>query len=323
MASPSKHSKSRLITVVIPCFNESGNIAPAYAAVAKVFKEKLPTYAFEVLFCDNRSEDTTFAEIEALAQQHPNVRAIRYTRNYGFNKSLLTGYRFANGDAAIQLDCDLQDPPALFPQMIKLWEAGHDVVVGRRTERPEPKWLQALRQAFYRGLKRISSDNLVIDGGDFRLVDGHILAKLRALQDVTPYVRGLVSTLAKNQATFPYTRHARTIGQSKFPVMRLMGLAIEGVVNHSVLPLRLATWLGLAVGAFTLLLALGYLVARLFFALNWPEGFATTTLLQLGGISLNAVFLGILGEYLSRIYLHILQRPITVISDTVNLTDSR
>ena len=312
----------KLISIVVPCFNEEPNIANTFAAIAAVFSTKLEAYDYEVVFCDNRSTDKTFAEIQKLAHQHKHVRGIRYSRNFGFNRSLITGYRVARGDAAIQLDCDLQDPPNLFPTMIQLWEKGHDVVVGRRTQRPEPFWLQQMRRLFYRGLARISPDNLVIDGGDFRLVDRHILNQLRGLHEALPYVRGLVSSLAKHQTTFPYTRNARLAGESKYPVRKLIGLALEGVFAHSVLPLKLATMVGLMVALCTMVLGFGYFIGWLLFGVSWPEGFTTLVLLQLTAISLNAVFLGIIGEYISRLYQQQRERPLVVIADAVNLADA-
>src|SRR5207245_165269 len=137
--------------------------------------------------------------------------------------------------------------PSLFVTLLELWEQGHDVVVGQRHKRSEHFLLQGARKLYYRFLDRISEDNLVIDGGDFRLVDRSILNKLKNVNDATPYVRGLVSTLATNQTCFPYERQTRQHGTSKFPMRRLMGLAIDGIVSHSIIPLRLASLTGLVI----------------------------------------------------------------------------
>ncbi len=311
-----------LISIVIPVFNEEGNIERAYEAVKNVFEQELANkYVFEIIFTDNHSVDNTFEEIQLIALKDPRVRVARFTRNFGFNKSLLSGYRLTNGDAAIQLDCDLQDSPSLFGTLLSYWEIGHDVVVGQRIKRDENFLLQSARKIFYRLLNYISEDNLAIDGGDFRLVDRSILDKLHKVHDATPYVRGLVSTLAANQTNFPYERQTRIHGKSKFPLIRLFGLAIDGIVSHSIVPLRLASLTGLLVATFTFLLALYYLAAKLFFNVDWPSGFATQVVLILFSTALNAIFLGIIGEYMARIYKQLRYHPLTIIERSINITN--
>lgn len=309
----------KLISVVIPTYNEEKNVQDAYLSVRHIFENALSGYEFEIIFTDNHSEDNTFSELERIAQSDSRVKVARFTKNVGFNKSILTGYRLSRGDAAIQLDCDLQDPPELFPKFIELWEQGHDVVVGLRQQRPEARWLLALRKSFYRFLAKISPDNIVIDGGDFRLVDRSVLNQLRQIHDASPYVRGLISSLASNQIGFDYLRRERKVGVSKFPLSKLVGLAIDGIINHSTLPLRLATLFGAFIGVAALILAFVYLTLRLFFDFGMPGGFATNVILELLSISVNAIFLGIIGEYLARIHQQIRNRPIAAIHDSRNL----
>ncbi|MDE1462274.1 glycosyltransferase family 2 protein [Spartinivicinus poritis] len=312
--------RKELISVIIPVYNEENNIERAYLAVCKVFTDDLNNnYDFEIIFTDNHSTDATYEKIKNITATDKRVRVARFTKNFGFNKSLLTGYRLAKGDAAIQLDCDLQDPPALFVQLIEYWKKGHDVVVGIRTKRPEGRILQGARKIFYRFLMQISEDNLIADGGDFRLISREILDQLVTIHDATPYVRGLISSIAANQIGIPYTRKSREHDKSKFPLVKLFSLAIDGVVNHSTVPLRLASYLGFFVAIVTACLASIYLLGRIAFGFNWPSGFATEVILILFGISLNAIFLGIIGEYISRIYQQLKQRPITIIESAINL----
>ena len=308
-----------LISVVIPVYNEEANVASAHAAVTNVFAAHAPRYDFEIVFTDNHSSDSTFERIVEIAKSDSRVRAVRFARNFGFQRSVMTGYRLARGDAAIQLDCDLQDPPAIFPQFLALWEQGHDVVVGIRRFRDENKLLQLGRKFYYRLLRKISGDNLMLDSGDFRLVDRSILDQLRQIDDASPYTRGLTSLLASNQTGVPYDRAVREKGQSKFPLIKLVGLAIDGFVAHSTAPLRMATVAGLLIALMTSLASVFYIFGRLFFGLEWPEGFATTTILILFGISLNAVFLGVIGEYVGRIYEQVRMRPTTVIERSINM----
>jgi glycosyltransferase involved in cell wall biosynthesis len=318
----SNQKNKSLISIVIPVFNEEGNVERAYHAVKEVFEQQLNNkYDFEIIFTDNHSIDNSYQELQVLAMQDPRVRVARFTRNFGFNKSLLTGYRLAQGDAAIQLDCDLQDSPTLFVTLLSYWEMGHDVVVGKRkSQRAENFLMQNARKTFYRLLKRISEDNVTLDGGDFRLIDRSILDKLQSIHDATPYVRGLVTILASKQKDFSYERQERVHGKSKFPLFRLFGLAIDGIVSHSIVPLRLASLFGLFIATTTFLLAIGYFFARLFFIGSWPSGFATQVVLLLFSIALNAIFLGIIGEYLGRIYKQLRYHPLTIIESSINLT---
>src|ERR1700687_2795961 len=301
MANP--ETSSRLGSVVVPVFNEERNVMPLYEAVTRVFESIKHSYSLELIFTDNHSSDRTFEYLQELAAKDFRVKAIRFTRNYGFQRSLMTGYRLATGDAAIQIDCDLQDPPELIPTLLQLWENGNDVVVGLRQKREENFLLSWLRWAFYRLLNRISEDRLTPDAGDFRLVDKSILSQLRAIDHADPYVRGLISSLAVSETGVHYDRQARKNEKSKFPLRRLFGLAIHGIVSHSLVPLRLAIYAGIVVSMVTLFLCVYYFVMAILFGVVWPPGFATTTVLILFGISLNGIFMGILGEYIGRIYI--------------------
>jgi polyisoprenyl-phosphate glycosyltransferase len=309
----------KLISVLIPVLNEEGNIRRAYEAVRDAFEAMKDRYTFEIIFTDNHSTDSSFAIVSELASKDGRVRAVRFARNFGFQRSVLTAYRLASGDAAIQLDCDLQDPPSLFPKFLELWEQGHDVVVGIRRFRHENRLLQAARRYYYRLLKRLSDDNLMLDSGDFRLIDRSVLNQLHLINDVAPYTRGLTSMLATRQIGVPYDRQVRQAGASKFPIGKLVALAVDGLITHSIFPLRLAAYVGLGISAITCLASFAYIFLRLFFGFNWPAGFATTTVLLLFGISLNGIFLGIIGEYVGRIYNQVRSRPTTVIEHSVNL----
>lgn len=311
----------RLISIVIPVFNEERNVRLAYDEVLRVMGPMKDRYAVEFVFTDNHSTDGTFAELAKLAAEDKRVKVIRFNRNYGFQRSLMTAYRATTGDAAIQIDCDLQDPPALFPTFLSLWEQGHDVVVGTRQNRPEPRWLLALRRIFYRLLNAIAEHPITPDAGDFRLVDRSVLHHLNQVDDMSPYIRGLIASFAVNETQVPYNRDRRQHGDSKFPVSKLIGFALNGIFGHSVLPLRIASWCGLVIAVLTTLLSAYYIIGALTFGLTAPRGFATTTVLILFGISLNAIFLGILGEYVSRIYQQVRRRPLTVVERTINLSE--
>ena len=306
-----------LVSVLVPAFNEEGNVAAAYAAIVAAFA-RLRNTDFEIIFTDNHSTDRTFEVLKGLAAHDPRVRVIRLSRNFGYQRSVLTAYKAARGDCAVQLDCDLQDPPSLIPDMIGLWQQGHKVVYGVRRALPDGMVTRAMRRLFYRLIRALSEDDLPVDAGEFRLVDRCILDEIRQVEDTSPYVRGLISSMGFSQIGLIYDRAARTVGESKFPLGKMIAMAVDGLLNHSLVPLRIASVTALVTGALTFMLILGYLVARLLFGQAWPAGFATTTLLLLLSIMLNAMFFGIIGEYVGRIFMQAKRRPLPIVEATLN-----
>jgi glycosyltransferase involved in cell wall biosynthesis len=311
-----------LVSVLVPAFNEEANVRRAYEAIIRTFSG-LPGHDFEILFTDNHSTDRTFAILREIAAADPRVRVIRFSRNVGYQLSLLTAYKAANGDCSVQIDCDLQDPPEHIPAMLELWQQGHQVVYGIRRSLQDGWFTALLRRSFYRFIHALSEDDLPVNAGEFRLVDRRILDELRQIDDTSPYLRGLISAMGFSQVGFEYDRKTRIAGESKFPFRAMLALAVDGILNHSLAPLRLASLASLVVGTITLLLLMGYLVGKLLFGQDWPAGFATTTMLLLLSITLNAVFLGIVGEYVGRIFLQAKHRPKPIIETTLNGGDAK
>ena len=307
-----------LVSVLVPAFNEELNVRRTAAAIAATF-ETLPGIDYEIIFTDNHSSDRTFALLQDLAADDERIRIIRFSRNCGYQRSVLTAYQWARGDCAVQLDCDLQDPPTLIVDMLTLWQQGHKVVYGVRRSLPDGLVVTAARRLFYRLIRALSDDDLPADAGEFRLVDRCILTELRKVEDTTPYVRGLISAMGFSQVGITYDRAARIAGVSKFPFTKMLGMAVDGLLNHSLVPLRIASLTALAVGTITSVLIVAYLAAHFVFGRQWPPGFATTTLLLLLSIMLNAMFFGILGEYVGRIFLQAKRRPLPIVEALVNL----
>ncbi len=306
-----------LISIIVPVFNEEDNVDKTYAELKRVAGE-LDDYRFELLFTDNHSTDRTFSKLSQIAAHDPDVRVVRFARNFGFQKSVLTGYRLARGAAAIQIDADLQDPPAMFAPFLKKWQEGYDVVVGVRRNRKESLFLRRCRRAYYRLLRRLDGPHLILDAGDFRLIDRSVIERLRPIHEPHMYLRGLISSLARRQTGIPFDRSERLYNESKFRFRSLLRLAMDGILAHSSLPLRISFYVGLVIAFASVLLASFYLVLRLFSAEAIPQGFTTTQILVLFGIGLNSVFLGVLGIYVGRIYDQVRMRPPTIISDLVN-----
>ncbi len=308
-----------LISVCTPVYNEEDNVERCIAAVRELFEKTLTDCDYEHVFTDNHSTDGTFPKLARIAAEDPRVRVIRFSRNFGYQRSIMTGYRHAVGDAAIQLDCDLEDPPRIAAEFVRLWRQGYKVVYGVRRGRVEPRAVQLARRVFYRTLALISEDPLPENAGDFRLLDRAVIDALARIHDPSIYIRGRVATLGFEQAGVEYDRDARIAGRTKFNVWRLMSLAIDATLSHSVVPLRIATGVGLLMFVLAGALIVVYVAARLVWGASWPGGFATLAVLVLLGIGLNGLFLGIIGEYLARIYRHLKEHPDVVIEQAVGV----
>ena len=308
----------RLISLVVPVYNEELNVGPFYAAVEQITARLQSQFRFEYVFTDNHSTDRTFDLLKRLAAGDERIRVFRFSRNFGYQRSIMTGYSMAHGDAAIQLDCDLQDPPELIEVFLQRWNEGADVVYGVRIKRQEAVWINLARALFYRVIDRLSEDRIPVDAGDFRLISRRVIDILRSLDDAQPYLRGTIASLGFRQVGVEYQRAARQRGESKFPISKLVSLAVDGILNHSTVPLRISTYFGLAISVVTLLGLAGYLLAKLIFGSRWPAGFATLAALILVSISVNAMLLGIIGEYLGRMYTQVKKRPLTIIEDRID-----
>lgn len=310
--TPSSHP---LISIIVPVFNEEANIQPFYEAVTLEIDKLSAEFKFEFVFTDNHSTDATFSLLQGLAERDARVSAYRFSRNFGYQRSIMTGYSRAQGMAAIQLDVDLQDPPELISRFLAEWKLGADVVYGVRIKRQESWIINLQRVIFYRLIDRLSEDKIPVDAGDFRLISRRVINLLKSFEDAQPYLRGTIATLGFKQVGLPYSRNARVRGESKFPFSKLVSLALDGILNHSVVPLRLSTYFGMAVSVLTLLCIFGYTAAKLITHAQWPAGFATLAALILASISINAMLLGIIGEYLGRMYQQLKKQPLTIIEE--------
>ncbi len=308
-----------LISIIVPVFNEEENTDPFYRAVKEQLDQISEHYDYEFIFTDNRSTDSTFGHLTALAQSDERVKVARFSRNFGYQKSIFTGYCLAEGDCAIAMDCDLQDPPHLIHEFLAKWREGYEVVYGIRTSRKENWLMTQIRKGFYRLINLLADDHLPLNAGDFRLIDRKVLDNLKQLNDATLYLRGTIATLGFNQIGIPYDRAKRLRGKSKFGFHQMTSLALDGILNNSIVPLRCATFIGFLISGGLILYFGGLYVLTIFFHYTWPKGFATTSVLILISISLNALFLGIIGEYLGRIYRQTKGQPFTVIDQTMNL----
>jgi dolichol-phosphate mannosyltransferase len=308
----------KLISIITPIYNEEENINWYYEKITKEIDRLSDKYDFEIVLTDNCSTDNTFELLEKLARKDKRIRVFKFSRNFGYQKSIWTGYSKAKGDAAIEFDCDLQDPPEFLERFLKEWENGAKIVYGIRKKRQEGFFITSLRKTFYRLINKISYNDLPEDAGDFMLIDRVILNHLKNVDDYDLYLRGIIFSFGYKRIGIEYSRNQRLQGVSKFPLKHMIKLAVDGIISQSIVPLRLASYAGLIIAFVALILSSFYIFAKFFLKIYLPTGFTTVAVLILFSISLNAIFLGIIGEYLALIYIQNKKRPMTIIEKQCN-----
>lgn len=314
-------TRKPLISISIPVLNEEGNIAALYQRLCAVADRMQDRCELEFVFSDNHSDDKTWMMLAHLAERDPRVRAIRFSKNFGFQRSILANYLHTRGDAVMQIDADLQDPPEMLEAFFAEWQKGYQVVYGVRRKRPENILLHTFRRLGYWAIDKVSEHPIPRDVGDFRLVDRKVIQAMAQIKTSSPYLRGMIAGLGFNQTGIPYDRDARTAGESKFNVSRLIRLGLTAVFNHSTVPLRVGSFLGAGILAVSLIGALYYLLLK-FMHPELPQGLASIHILVLFGIGLNSFLLGIIGEYLLRIYLVLRAEPIAIVAESLNIDPS-
>ncbi|NND44630.1 MAG: glycosyltransferase family 2 protein [Xanthomonadales bacterium] len=303
------------VSIVVPVFNEAEVLEQTWQRLDQVMETT--AYDFEIVFVDDGSSDGTSEKLRALHQHNERVTAVRLSRNFGKEYALTAGLDFARGDAVIMIDADLQDPPELIPGMLDEWRKGHDVVTMRRTSREgESAFKRASAWVFYRLLNRISDVPIPPDTGDFRLLSRPAVDAVRSLPERVRYMKGIFAWIGFRQKEIAYERASRAAGSTKWGYLRLARLAVDGITAFSTLPLRLATWVGFitAFGAFAF--GLWTIFKTLVFG-EAVAGFPTlmTSILFLGGIQLMAI--GLLGEYLGRLFMESKQRPHYLVAEVL------
>lgn len=302
------------ITIIVPCYNEAEVLPRFYDAVRTVVAA-VERCAFSFLFIDDGSRDGTRAVMRGLAEQHADVRYMSFTRNFGKEAAMMAGLDYADGDAVILMDADLQHPPALIPEMVAHWRAGYDDVCAKRTDRDDETLLKrTMANLFYRSMQAVSRFTLQRDVGDFRLLDRRCVSALRLLRENQRFTKGLFTWVGFKKKEIPFRVQPRAAGRTTWSYLALLSLAAEGITSFTTAPLRMASVLGLLVSA----LALGYMVVVLVDALVYGDpvaGYPTlmTVLLFLGGVQL--LSLGIIGEYLGRVFTESKRRPCYLIDE--------
>jgi glycosyltransferase involved in cell wall biosynthesis len=310
-------SERPLLSIVTPCYNEEENVDELYSRV-KAAIAGLTKYEFELIFIDNHSQDGTVAKLKKLAASDPMVKIIVNTRNFGHIRSPYYGILQSRGVATVYLASDLQDPPELIPEFIRYWEEGYKLVMATKPVSKGVAWVHALRKAYYRFLDGISDISLVADSTGFGLYDREVLDHLRQIDDPYPFLRGLICELGYEIKTIPFAQPRRLRGISKNNLYTLYDIAMLGIVSHSKVPIRIAAFVGFAMGAISILSAVVYLILKIMFWDYFPMGMAPLVigLFFLFGIQL--MFIGILGEYIASIHTYLQRRPVVVEKERIN-----
>ena len=306
----------KLISILIPTYNEFENIDNCYSEVKKEL-DKLTEYDHEIIILDNKSTDGTFDLIKKICKKDSKVRAFRYSNNFGVQKSLLYGYKASKGDAIIQIDCDLQDSPKLFSKFIEKWQQGFDVVYGIRSKRTEGLFLRNLIKIYYWLLTKITNGEIPANAGDFRLITKRIVSHLLNIQSDDLYIRGAIAKIGFNQAGIEYKRGVRKKGTSKFNFFSYIDFAFTGITQNSSIPLRGILYLGVLIMIMSVILIFYYLFEKIFLGIN-VTGFATLVCLILFSIGLNSIMLGLIGEYLNRVYAQTKTFTSVIIEEEIN-----
>lgn len=305
------------ISIVTPCYNEEGNVRELYNQVKQQF-DALTDYTYEHIFIDNASKDGTIDILRELAKSDKNVKLILNTKNFGHIRSPYYGLLQATGDAAILMVADLQDPPSLIPDFIKRWEEGHQIVLGVKSKSKENPLMFALRKMYYQLMAKSSSTEHISNFTGFGLYAQSFLNTLRSIEDPYPYFRGMVAELGADYCTVTYTQPVRQRGKTKNNFYTLYDMAMLGFVNHSKLPLRMASFIGFIVALISLLVGLVYLVYKLVYWDSFSVGMAPLVIGLFFFSSVQLLFIGIIGEYIGAIYTQVRKRPLVIERERVN-----
>jgi glycosyltransferase involved in cell wall biosynthesis len=315
------HMTKKLISVVTGCMNEKDNVGPLYERLTRILAD-LPQYDYEIVFADNASTDETPEILRSLAAADHRVKVIFNMRNFGQVRSPYHALLEARGDAMIAMASDLEDPPELIPEFLRLWEdEQHQVVLGQKSGSEESRFVFVLRSIYYKVIRRLSDVELLDHVTGFGLYDREVVEQMRALNDPYPYVRGLISELGYPVARVQYSKPQRTSGISKNNLYSLYDLAMLGFTSHSKVPLRLAAMLGFVTAMLSLTAGLVYLIYKLLFWSQISVGVAPLVIGLFFFSSVQLIFLGIVGEYVGAIHTQVQRRPLVVERERLNFDE--
>jgi polyisoprenyl-phosphate glycosyltransferase len=303
-----------MLSVVVPVFNEEETLRELHGRLSGALP---PVEVWEVILVDDGSSDRSWPLMRELSAVDPRLRLVRLSRNFGHQAAITAGLEAARGDAVVVIDADLQDPPELIPELVSRWRDGYDVVYAVRAERMGENRVRLFAiSLFYKLFRRISGGDIPANVGDFRLVSRRVVDALMAMPERARFLRGMTSWVGFKQTGVEYRRDPRYAGASKYPPRKLVRLALDGIVSFSTIPIKLVAWLGFVLVLFCLVVLSWTLYTR-FFTHSAPQGWTSllVVVLLLGGVQL--LSLGIIGQYVARIFDEVKQRPLYLVAETV------
>jgi glycosyltransferase involved in cell wall biosynthesis len=316
MGTPVPAERKLLLSAIVPCMNEQEVLKQTHAQLVAVLT-RAPV-SFEIIYVDDGSTDSTAEILRELQRVDERVRVIRLSRNFGHQIAITAGLEHAAGSAMVLIDADLQDPPEVILEFLANWLDGYDVVYGVRAERQgETAFKLWSAKFFYRFISKLSDTRIPIDTGDFRLMDRRVVDALLTMPERDRFVRGMVSWLGFSQSGVTYSRSARAAGETKFSFWKMMRFALDGIFSFSIVPLRVATWIGFAASALSVVGIIIVLLDHIFGAPGLVKGWSSTVIavLFIGGVQL--ICMGIIGEYIGRIYGEAKRRPLYIVQERI------
>ncbi len=311
----------KVISVVVPTYNEAGNVCAVYTRVKKVFAEHLRNYGFELLFEDNCSQDRTRMEIEQLCREDHRVKAVFNAKNFGFTRSTYYALLQATGDAAVLMYADMQDPPEMIPEFVRKWEEGYLVITGIKASSRENPLMTGIRKLYYGILKRICEVEHIGNYNGFGLYDRCFLDVLRDMKDPYPYFRGIVAELAPKRCEVEYTHQQRQQGKTHMDFLKLYDVAMAGITSYSKAAMRLATLLGGVMGCGSVVIALVTLARKLLYWDSFPIGNAAILIGVFAIGAMQLFFTGLIGEYIVSISIRTMGHPLVVEEKRLNFQE--
>jgi polyisoprenyl-phosphate glycosyltransferase len=308
-------------SIVVPCYNEEGVLKELYHRVSQVMDTT--NEPWELILVNDGSRDRTSEIMQALHEQDDRVKVVDFARNFGHQLAVTAGLDFAQGDAVVMIDADLQDPPQVILEMIERWKEGYEVVYAVRAKRQGETWFKEFTaKLFYRIIYRITDVDIPLDTGDFRLMDRKVVEATRHMRERHRFIRGMTSWVGFRQTGVHYIRQERFAGETHYPFGKMLKFALDAITGFSYFPLQMATYLGFIIAAISGLAAIAVIYARLFVGALPFYGQATTLVivLFLGGVQL--ITLGIIGEYLGRIYDEVKGRPLYIVRQTLGFHEA-
>lgn len=310
--------QKKLISYVLPVYNEQEGLQEFYKTLSKSIKSSEGSFDFEILFINDGSKDDSPNILKELFEKDNRIKVVNFSKNFGHQMAITAGIDLANGDAVIIMDTDLQDPPEVSLKLIEKWQEGFDIVYAQREQRQDGAVKKFTAYVFYRLLDKLSEVKIPKDTGDFRLLDKKVVDELRKFRETNRYMRGLTSFLGFNQTAVLFKRDKRFAGETHYPFKKMFKLAFDGITSFSTVPLKLITQFGFYVSLLSFIGIVYALIVRIFFPEITVQGttFAIISVLFVGGVQI--IMLGILGEYIGRIYQEVQHRPLYIVSSILS-----